>query len=162
MHTEKQERRAIQFAGRPTRWFALLDMILYDPVDKCIHGKYCGRFKLFVTTRDHTIRTRYIEITVPAGSVTDFASVPWPLTIIYPRVGPYALAALVHDQLYIEQQCSRATADAIFREIMEDMGVAKWQRLPIYYAVRLGGAKYWRARSERARNAEEDKKTKKS
>ncbi len=81
---------------------------------------------------DHVIR-------VPAGFVTDLASVPRALWSIMPPHGRYAKAAIIHDYLYASPIVSRKQADDIFLEAMEVLGVAKWRRLAMYYAVRLFG-----------------------
>src|SRR5687768_17546738 len=58
------------------------------------------------------------SIIVPAGFVTDLASVPAPLlTWLHPN-GPHALGAIIHDYLYWNQSCTRAEADGILRLAM--------------------------------------------
>lgn len=125
----------------------------FTPPDNCLHGKYCGSFSKFVTTKNHEFKSINTEVIVPMGSETDFASVPRPFNWLYPNVGPYARAALFHDQLYRQQTCSRRTADSIFLDIMKIDHTPAWQRYPIYWAVRIGGGYYW-ARQAR-NNAEE-------
>lgn len=88
------------------------------------------------------------RITVPAGYVTDFASVPRALWWLLPPTGRYQYAALIHDWLYDQhhQGCctrTRAAADALLLEVMIASGVPRWQRLAIYAGVRLGGHSYW-------------------
>ncbi len=129
-----------------------MSMERFVPADNCIHGKYCGRFAMFVTTEDHLYESLHVSVTVPAGTPTDFASVPWPLTVIFPNVGPYSRAALFHDQLYRQQTCSRATADAIFLHIMSLDQTPAWQRVPIYLAVRAFGWIFWQRRAEKKRS----------
>lgn len=87
-----------------------------------------------------------LRITVPAGFVTDLATVPrvlWPLMAPY---GKHQLAAIVHDYLY---QCvgdvSRFLADAIFRDLMAHLDVPLWRRVLAYYAVRFFGGRHWTA-----------------
>jgi len=82
-----------------------------------------------------------VRISVPAGYRTDLASVPRPFWSVFPPSGAYAPAAVVHDYLCDRPcVCSRFLADAIFRELMAELGVPRWKRLAIYYAVRLYGA----------------------
>lgn len=109
-------------------------------------------------------------ITVPAGMTTDLASIPRLVSGALPPDGPWARAALVHDFLYatggtcvLKQKdlrtsrvfiypngCSRRTpysraeADEVLRQAMAVLGVSMIQRVTIYEAVRLGGAKGWR------------------
>lgn len=83
-------------------------------------------------------------ITVPAGFVTDFASVPKLLWNVLPPFGRYGKAAIVHDYLYRTQgYASKPVADAIFLEAMKALGVPTLTRYVMFYAVRLfGGRSY--------------------
>jgi hypothetical protein len=94
------------------------------------------------------------SITVPAGAITDLASIPrfaWSLG--FPPDGGWTKAAVVHDRLYelrgdVQRTghpapYTRAEADAILREAMGVLGVPSWQRAVIWSSVRLGGAKGW-------------------
>jgi hypothetical protein len=83
-------------------------------------------------------------IEVPRGFATDFASIPRPFWLIWPRWGRYGSAAVIHDWLYWEQIMPRATADHILREGMSVVGVDKFTRNAIYYAVRIFGSFAWR------------------
>jgi len=78
-----------------------------------------------------------IKVAVPAGFLTDFASVPWPMRLILPPRGNYERAAVVHDFLCELPTCPRFLADAVFRVGMEEEGVAGWKVLLMYYAVRV-------------------------
>lgn len=79
------------------------------------------------------------KITVPAGFVTDFASVPR-IPVAYWLAGDTAHeAAVIHDFLYTAGETSRATADAVLREAMAVSGVPEWRRQVMYLAVRLFG-----------------------
>lgn len=98
---------------------------------------------------------RYISsrgtITVPCGFLTDGASVPRVFWGIFDPWGPYFPAALIHDWLYSRSStgrvtCDRATADAVFLEAMERIGVGWAKRRIIYRAVRLGGWASWKKR----------------
>ncbi|WMT90527.1 DUF1353 domain-containing protein [Pelagibacterium sp. H642] len=99
-------------------------------------------------------------ITVPAGFVTDLASVPrWAWTLIPPD-GPWVKAAIIHDYLYDTggtgiwkghdasitrpRPYTRAEADAIMKEAMENRGVGRFFRTLIYLAVRIGGGPGWK------------------
>lgn len=83
-------------------------------------------------------------ITVPAGFVTDFASVPKLLWNLLPPTGQYGKAALVHDYLYrTHGYSSKIVADAIFFEAMKALGVGRCTRNIMYLAVHLfGGSSY--------------------
>jgi hypothetical protein len=86
-------------------------------------------------------------IAVPAGFVTDFASVPWGFWNLEPPLGEAGRAAVVHDYLYATQglggRYGRAEADGIFREALADLGVPLWKRSLLWAAVRVGGASGW-------------------
>lgn len=93
---------------------------------------------------DFTACIRGLCFTVPAGFVTDFASVPQFLWWIIPPWGPYCGAALVHDYLYSKQLYSRRIADAVFLELMKDAGVPWWKRTVMWLGVRLGGGRRYK------------------
>ena len=83
-------------------------------------------------------------VVVPAGALTDFASVPrflwwvFPLWWLFPPSGQYNKAAVIHDDLY-RKQWKRVVADAIFLDAMECLGVPWYVRWPMYLGVRVGG-----------------------
>lgn len=88
-------------------------------------------------------------IDVPAGFVTDFASVPRLLWPFYPKTGSYAKAAVVHDWLYFAGYIrgvgpvTRSYADAVFKRAMEDLGVPYVRRHLMWLAVRAGAGSTW-------------------
>jgi hypothetical protein len=88
-------------------------------------------------------------IIVPAGFVTDFASVPR-LPLAYLLFGNVAQeAAVVHDFLYSTGACPRKLADDVFAEASKACGVAAWRRLPMFLGVRLfGGRRYSSAKGD--------------
>lgn len=82
-------------------------------------------------------------VTVPAGFVTDYASVPRaPLTYwLFGGVGDEA--AVVHDFMYEKGIVPRDVADEVYAEALEACGVSAWRRGPMWAAVRLfGGSRY--------------------
>ena len=105
-------------------------------------------------------------VTVPKGFVTDLASVPRWAWMLIPPDGPWVKAAIVHDYLYSTggtgkwkkhppsitrpEHYSRAEADFIMREAMENRGVGWFVRNLIWLAVRVGGASGWRDSREAA------------
>ena len=78
-------------------------------------------------------------ITVPAGFVTDFASVPRGLWNIFPPTALYKKAAVLHDFCYQSKCVSRAMADLIFKEAMGVLGVPQWKINLMYWGVRAWG-----------------------
>ena len=108
-------------------------------------------------TKDFIYRTHLdshpIKVDVPAGFITDFASVPrWP--VAYWLTGNTAhRAAVIHDWLYDHGAPSlegppwlitRKQADLIFLNAMKDSGVPGWRRWTMYTAVRAAGGRPWR------------------
>ncbi|EEF0620063.1 DUF1353 domain-containing protein [Salmonella enterica subsp. enterica serovar Freetown] len=78
-------------------------------------------------------------IEVPAGFVTDLASVPRIFWTLLPPDGKYAKAAIIHDYLYDNALRTKKEADLIFLDGMTVLGVPRWKRMIMYYAVRLFG-----------------------
>ena len=85
-------------------------------------------------------------ITVPIGFTTDFASIPRFARNLIPKLGKYNKAAVIHDYLYSVKITTRKGADKCFRDGMKDLGVVKWKRTLMYFAVRLFGGFAWRKR----------------
>jgi hypothetical protein len=98
-------------------------------------------------------------ITVPAGSVTDFATVPQVFQSFIPRTGAWTKAAVVHDHLcdrlcewkedepLVEQGVigshffqpptfNAVETDAVFEKIMIEDGVPRWKAAIMWTAVR--------------------------
>lgn len=99
-----------------------------------------GRNWLLTTsfTFGSAVLERVVEI--PAGFVTDFASIPRLLWNIYPPTGAYGKAAVVHDYLYrTAYYATRAQSDQVLLEAMTELGVGLWTRRVIYRGVRMGG-----------------------
>lgn len=83
-------------------------------------------------------------VTVPAGYLTDGASVPKIFWNIIPPWGVYGQAAVVHDILCeyltiikegVPERITRARCDEILNEAMKVLGVPTLKRLAIYGAV---------------------------
>jgi hypothetical protein len=86
-----------------------------------------------------------IEIIVPKGFVTDFASIPQALWSfgLSPN-GLYSKAAIIHDYLYWTQLCTRLQADNILMIAMKESQVPADRRDLIYAGVRGGGSAAWK------------------
>lgn len=78
-------------------------------------------------------------IEVPAGFVTDLATIPRIFWTILPPDGKYAKAAIIHDWMYDNALRTKKEADLIFLDGMTVLGVLKWKRTIMYWAVRLYG-----------------------
>ena len=91
-------------------------------------------------------------ITVPAGLITDFASIPraaWEL--LDPEDPIIAWPSVIHDYLYTCKgklpdgtRYIREKADAVLREAMEVCGAASLIRESVYQAVRAFGGDHWK------------------
>ena len=82
-------------------------------------------------------------LTVPAGFITDFASVPR-IPGIFDVYGDRAhRASAVHDYLYASHIVDRDTADGLFLEMMLDTGVPADIAQTMYEGVRHFGQSHW-------------------
>lgn len=87
------------------------------------------------------------EVIVPEGFVTDFASTPKLFYPIFPPIGIYNKAAMVHDFLYTagsDSAITREDADRFFLQAMEVLKVPSWKRRLMFFAVRLFGKNHFR------------------
>jgi len=78
-------------------------------------------------------------ITVPTGFVTDLASIPRipGVRALIPQNGAHRAPAIVHDFLVRSDGFDRPLADRIFLEAMEAVGVKRWRRTLMFWAVRI-------------------------
>jgi len=105
--------------------------------------------RLWKLYRELKYQTFADVITVPAGFITDFASVPRLFWSILPPDGRYTGSAIIHDFLYAVQDRSRKEADSIFLEAMKALGVPWWKRRTMWLAVRFGGWIPWNNHARR-------------
>lgn len=101
-----------------------------------------------------------VLIHIPAGMITDFASIPRFLWSVLPPAGGYGEAAVIHDHLYQSEGLglagmgmppfTRAQSDAILLDAMKTSGVGWLTRSTIYSGVRVGGALAWDADRKQA------------
>lgn len=107
--------------------------------------------KKFVVRRVDPVRWELIEplvyqgrtqtFVVPAGYVTDFASVPWWVQWFVPRTGVWTLAAVLHD--YLITDCIRAglissrDTDGMFRRVLREEGTGFTRRWLMWAGVRF-------------------------
>ncbi len=90
---------------------------------------------------------------IPAGTVTDFATVPGWATWLFPKYGTFTKAAILHDYLcypqwlpgdapgevYYGSPVSRRDADGLFRRVLREDEVSYPRRWTMWAAVRVGG-----------------------
>ena len=89
-------------------------------------------------------RTRYIlmcpvhlaGVTVPAGFITDGASVPRLLWWLFPPVGRYFLAAVVHDWL-LENGMPWREANRKFKQALQEQAVPVWVVFSMFLSVQI-------------------------
>lgn len=88
-------------------------------------------------------RDEFGEVTVPAGFVTDFASVPRLVWAFISPWGKHGKAAVLHDYLYWMREGARVDADALFLRVMRHCGQIFVIRRSMWLAVRLFGWIAW-------------------
>jgi hypothetical protein len=99
-----------------------------------------------------TVRIGIAEFVIPAGYVTDFATVPRVAVWLIPRFGSYTIAAIFHDWLLThELPAGRVTAveaDRLFRLALRALKVPPFRRALMWTGVRWGAAFSKRRRAE--------------
>lgn len=75
---------------------------------------------------------------VPVGFISDGATVPRILWPIFPTIGRYLKATLVHDY-YLTEGIDRKTCDHRFRDCLVELGIESWRVNAMFYAVRVYG-----------------------
>ena len=91
-------------------------------------------------------------ISIPKYFITDGASCPKILwSLCSPMSGPQVEAAILHDFLYSKDSdnlgllLNRKTVDKMFLAAMLANGTKKWRAKAIYFGVRMGGKKSYKA-----------------
>ena len=80
---------------------------------------------------------------VPAGFITDFASVPR-IPVAFWLLGDTAhAAAVLHDYLYTTHEVSKDMSDAVLREAAKSVGVPAWKSWLLWMGVKIGGRGPW-------------------
>lgn len=116
-----------------------------------------GTHDVLLSPLSYVTADRLWTITVPAGFVTDYASIPRPLWLVIPPRGKYNRAAIIHDFLYqaaprdarTGDRCTWTTADAILREACANLEVRATQRWTIWLGLRAGGWVTWKRYRDR-------------
>lgn len=120
-----------------------LQLMIDDETGKLLANK-SGR-QLYQVLADFSYESDVIgtTVTVPAGFVTDLASVPR-LWIVYAELGDMAqMPGTVHDFLYSKVVVPRKTADQVLREAMLLTGLPHWKAEAFYLGVRIGGGSHY-------------------
>ena len=92
-----------------------------------------------------------VKIVVPAGFITDGASIPKAVWSIVgsPWTGKYVYATIPHDWGYTTQTMTRREVDDIFNEGMRILGVSWWKRKLMYRCVRMFAWVCWNKKKRR-------------
>ena len=80
-------------------------------------------------------------VTVPAGFVTDLASLPQAVLSLFGEIAQEP--SIPHDFAYSTGTMTRAHADSMLYEACILTGVPAWKAKLIYAGVRIGGASHW-------------------
>lgn len=88
----------------------------------------------------------YGTLIVPAGTLTDLASIPRFLRSLptFDPNGPSRRPAVMHDWLYADGKRGKAFADAFLRDALLSVGVGSKAAAAYYYAVRWFADAAWR------------------
>ena len=110
--------------------------------------------QLYQLTQDFSYESDKLgkTVTVPAGLVTDFASIPRPVwQLLDPEDPIIAWPSVIHDYLYTCKgklpdgtKYNREKADSVLREAMEACGAASLIRQSVYQAVKAFGGAHWK------------------
>lgn len=101
---------------------------------------------VWVLDRPYERMTAIGPVVVPQGFKTDLASTPNVVWRMFPKLGPWTGAAIIHDYLYREKpgDVSRYEADRIFYQLLREDGVLHGIARIMYRAVREFGENAWR------------------
>ncbi len=96
----------------------------------------------------HLLKTEeneHVEVHEVRGFVSDLATIPSYLWAFLQKTGRYGNAAIYHDWLCWQQNCTRKQADDTFERAMVEMGVDATTRNLIWAGVRMFSGSYWDA-----------------
>lgn len=86
---------------------------------------------------------------VPTGYITDFASIPWPASLLLPPFGLWTEGSVVHDFLYaVGEKRGRPIADRILHTAIREQGVGGITAGAIHIAVNLFGGRAYGRKAE--------------
>lgn len=89
------------------------------------------------------LQGKYAAVTVPAGFVVTFESIPRVAWGLLEPGSAMAQASIIHEYLYWMQSTSRAESDETFKTVMQDYAVDTRQAALIYQAIKFGGKTIW-------------------
>lgn len=127
-----------------SKFLCQLDMrLMWGPTGEPLKNRD-GR-QLFQLLADFSYQSDVAKctFTVPAGFVTDLASIPR-IPFLYDALAEVTIEPpVIHDYLYSKAIGTRAMADKVLLEAMEVTGVPWIKRKLIYAGVRVGGASHF-------------------
>ena len=80
-----------------------------------------------------------LEVKIPKGFITDLASVPRPLWWFISPAGKHSQACVIHDYMYDNALFTKETADKLFFEALQELGVPSVRAWVMYFAVKFFG-----------------------
>lgn len=107
-------------------------------------GMRLGGRQIYETTKPlrYVHEEAGLDYTVPVGTRTDLASVPWFTAWAIPPGGEHQRSAVLHDVLCETPGITWFFAAAVMREAMHRDGVAFFRRMIIYYSILWWGTHY--------------------
>ncbi len=103
-------------------------------------GEHGRAFKLLKPiTFKARIDGEIVDINIPKGFVTDFASTPKSLWWFFGPIGIHIIPATIHDYIYTSKLYSKKVADKLFYDAMKDYGVGSLKAWSVYKAVAMAG-----------------------
>lgn len=92
------------------------------------------------------------EIEIPAGFVTDLATIPGAVRWVFGKdLGRINRAGVLHDWLYSTHHYSRAVCDAAMYQALRQSGVARWRCKVIAACAHAFGKRAYRTAPKRRR-----------
>lgn len=99
--------------------------------------------KWYALKEDYFFTCANKEFVIPAGFVTNLASIPKNLQFMFkPNNKKYLMASVCHDFLYELNNISRLECDKCYFSLMESNGANLITRLLFFIGVRLFGSDY--------------------
>lgn len=125
-----------------------MEELIFDSPVLTPYGKDVWELKY-----DWTVIFRGEYYRVPAGTMTDGASIPRALWFVcgHPLQVPRLYAALVHDFLYDggDPEATRRDADDIYRRLLVALGVSKLKAFVEWCALRVCGGRHWHGKEDK-------------
>lgn len=112
-----------------------------DSIDDPKFEIYCETKILF------DFRGKEYEVTIPAGFVTNFASVPKKFRNVISNVSKLNVAYLLHDWLYStlsKEEFTKSDDDVMLRRNLKYLGLGYIDQWIVYFSVKFGAKKNYK------------------